>query len=970
MALRARFLGTTAAFLFSVASAVAQSGPNGGVSGPGANGSGGIAAINAQTGTTYTVLASDRNKLVTFSNASAVAVSLPQATGAFGAGFCWNPQDIAGTVTIAPTISTINGFSSLVLTTSQGVTVCSDGTNWQIGYGGLGSGASYTAAANGGLTLTGTAFSVGTSAAGTAFTPPLNTVGNAQFGLETFGDSITVGGGATVPTTFGYAYLMQSDFAASVPFTNFGVSGTSAADANSSIFTNLNPLDIGNPITTLMIGTNDANNGFFSNVGYPTVFTALQMASAARASLSGTSTIAGNSTLLTQAGTWANDPTYPNLTGVDSTTNESTLTGSIIATNGVINLFYGWFATSGGTFTVAIDGTLATDTVTGNTTLASQPSTPFSASVVTRAVALARYAVSPGTHTVVVTVTSATSGSNTVAVFGFAMPPEVRNRGITGPRIFLAGTPWQFNDNDSTASAAANAATLNAANILYGDGLDVFFVDVRKYTNPTLDWAETALQNCPAAVAGANVHPNNCGHRHLANAFEDAINPINAPVGVLASRNTALGLLSLNAVVAGGGTDNTANGYHTLTADTTGNFNVANGSLSLASNTTGASNTANGSDSQFSNISGNNNSSNGNQTLFSNTTGILNTANGNVALFHNTTGGSNTANGAGALQANTTVSGLTADGAGALNSNTTGTGLAATGFDSLQNNTTGASNTADGYQSLQLNITGSSNTACGYLSLNNNSSGGNNTACGYESMFHNISGGNNAGFGYLTLFDVGTSQTAGAFNVGTAYTISSIGTTDFTLIGAASNTVGLVFTASGVGAGTGNATPNTVGNTAIGYNTGRGITYGVNNTIIGANVTGLAAGLTDAIIEATGEGTIRADFGNTAAGKWTFNGQINSNGIINPASAFTPTAGSGAASVAGNDQKFTVTTGTAQTSVTVNFGHTWGAAPTCALSSNSTASVIGITSESTSAITFGASVALTGGLINALCFGS
>jgi hypothetical protein len=52
----------------------------------------------------------------------------------------------------------------------------------------------------------------------------------------------------------------------------------------------------------------------------------------------------------------------------------------------------------------------------------------------------------------------------------------------------------------------------------------------------------------------------------------------------------------------------------------------------------------------------------------------------------------------------------------------------------------------------------------------------------------------------------GTAVTAGAFGVGTQYTILTVGTTDFTLIGAASNTIGVVFTATGAGAGTGTAT--------------------------------------------------------------------------------------------------------------------------------------------------------------------
>jgi len=47
--------------------------------------------------------------------------------------------------------------------------------------------------------------------------------------------------------------------------------------------------------------------------------------------------------------------------------------------------------------------------------------------------------------------------------------------------------------------------------------------------------------------------------------------------------------------------------------------------------------------------------------------------------------------------------------------------------------------------------------------------------------------------------------TAGLFSVGYSYTIVTVGSTDFTLIGAVSNTVGVKFTATGVGSGTGTA---------------------------------------------------------------------------------------------------------------------------------------------------------------------
>jgi hypothetical protein len=54
----------------------------------------------------------------------------------------------------------------------------------------------------------------------------------------------------------------------------------------------------------------------------------------------------------------------------------------------------------------------------------------------------------------------------------------------------------------------------------------------------------------------------------------------------------------------------------------------------------------------------------------------------------------------------------------------------------------------------------------------------------------------------------GYNVAAGTFAVGGKYTISFVGTTDFTAIGAASNTIGVSFTATGAGAGTGTATNN------------------------------------------------------------------------------------------------------------------------------------------------------------------
>jgi len=93
-----------------------------------------LVSVNAQTGTTYTVAASDRGKLTTLSNAGSIAVTLPQATSAGGnfpngwSGFFENIG--AGTVTITPTTSTIDGLASITLTQYQSVLIVSNGTNY------------------------------------------------------------------------------------------------------------------------------------------------------------------------------------------------------------------------------------------------------------------------------------------------------------------------------------------------------------------------------------------------------------------------------------------------------------------------------------------------------------------------------------------------------------------------------------------------------------------------------------------------------------------------------------------------------------------------------------------------------------------------------------------------------------------------------------------------------------------------
>jgi hypothetical protein len=122
----------------------------------------GSSPVNAQTGTTYTIQTTDRGHLVTTSNGSSITVTIPQASATFPSGFYFDIENLgAGTATLTPTTSTIDGAATLALATNTGVRVFSDGTNYrtQRGIGGSGG----TAAS---INLTGTLASL--PAAGSA----------------------------------------------------------------------------------------------------------------------------------------------------------------------------------------------------------------------------------------------------------------------------------------------------------------------------------------------------------------------------------------------------------------------------------------------------------------------------------------------------------------------------------------------------------------------------------------------------------------------------------------------------------------------------------------------------------------------------------------------------------------------------------------------------------------------------------
>lgn len=182
------------------------------------------ATVNTQTGTSYTYLNGDRGKLVTHTNASAIAGTLPQAgaSSSFISGWLMHVQNRgAGTLTITPTTSTIDGASSLALTTGQGTDIYSDGTNYftQRGIGGAGGGVSSVAAS-----FTGGLISVGGSPITSSGTLAL-TVAGTSGGVTCFNSSSTWTSSAALTSN---AFVLGGGAGAcpSTPTTGFYVSGS------------------------------------------------------------------------------------------------------------------------------------------------------------------------------------------------------------------------------------------------------------------------------------------------------------------------------------------------------------------------------------------------------------------------------------------------------------------------------------------------------------------------------------------------------------------------------------------------------------------------------------------------------------------------------------------------------------------------------------------------------------------------
>jgi hypothetical protein len=451
-----------------------------------------------------------------------------------------------------------------------------------------------------------------------------------------FGDSITYGYG-TPPST-GYASLVAQD--SDTTLTDDGIVGEEACDMDhDEIFNNENPGATSSPLYTLMIGTNEAHGQ--GTGAYEAVFNLCQQAAITWLTIPSEYKVFGQNSSTVLTGTWSNDNTFQTGIGIESTTNGSAASFPLTTYGAPIYVWYRIIDGNGGVFTYQVDGGAAT-------TVIASTSPPINTSNGgNQGVGLVRITgVAAGSHTILVTVTSATNAGNVVSVLGVGTPAAYPTYG--SPKLFVGGVIRELNDQRSAATVEYNADVAANVALLQGDGLNVYFVPTRNYVNSTSDMYDT-------------YHPNTQGYQHLKDAFESVMQftpgamvngtfttlNLNVTKGTYELNGTSFGQASTTLgdyFVAGAGNGavtgsaNTGVGYNSLQNVTTGSSNTTNGYFALLNDTTGSANTVTGG-----------------YASELNTTGSGNVANGVEALLHNTTGSNNV--GVGELAGVTLLSG-------------------------------------------------------------------------------------------------------------------------------------------------------------------------------------------------------------------------------------------------------------------------------------------------------------------------
>ena len=323
--------------------------------------------------------------------------------------------------------------------------------------------------------------------------------------VSAFGDSITTGTGASNPATTGYIPVLARNKGLTI--INNAVSGDMAADQADEIYA----LSITSGTqSTYMIGTNDQE--FYTTDNLLQDFRDMMCVQLAWLAIPNSRKILGTDAVkITYAGSWSNSPAYG--LGKYSTTNGSTATFTVYGSKIIIgSTAFPSDLAMGGTFTVKVDGVVVgsyTDSFRGPmTTHAGINYGPFAIIIPNLTLA---------THTVVVTVTSATNANNQVYLDWVAGVDNVRQE--AGPSVYVANviqaTLYVYGGDEANIAKFCKVIK-DSATYLSSLGLNVSMVDVNSVLDPVADLAD-------------GLHPNDSGHLKIANSFATVMNGVIYP---------------------------------------------------------------------------------------------------------------------------------------------------------------------------------------------------------------------------------------------------------------------------------------------------------------------------------------------------------------------------------------------------------------------------------------------------------
>ena len=441
------------------------------------------------------------------------------------------------TATCVATVSGTGTFSAGVTWTATGGTINSSGVFTPSGAGTATCTATSTqdATKSGSATITVTIAPPTITSVSVSASPSSITTNNYPPGLNMMGDSIACYSGATTPLeNNAFAWLIANRLGGS--FNNYCPGAWMIQDEPTVLFVNgpAAPTQGNNPFFLEEAGKNDG--GICQ--GGPDCDMNSQLALITVLTQRATNNIVPvSSCTKSPFGAWTTDSVIS--TAEESYTNSSTLTCTITTYgNSAIAIPYRIPLNNAGTASVTIDGILQANGIVATGVGAyPNPTDGTRPSVFTNL-----YPVAAGSHTIVITVTSATSLSNLISIPNIVSAPD--SPGYFGAPLVgsMEVIPYRNNANPTWGSSI-NTIKQSVVSTLQGYGFMVEYLPITNVpcTNGVANCtggfnANTYIDNQPseynpdglscAGLTSEGIHPNDCGHWQMYQALQTDLNII------------------------------------------------------------------------------------------------------------------------------------------------------------------------------------------------------------------------------------------------------------------------------------------------------------------------------------------------------------------------------------------------------------------------------------------------------------